>query len=190
MVRDRELAKHPGPKTQDPTLFSLPGKRRPINDWNRSHELDCADVFVALQRTGRLSHWQKYWSDEEYHLYLKRFGVEFDRRFELDGSDQVFFLEVDRGTEDIATIRKKIQCYVRLSQAYPDERFTVLFTVQGYRYHYDDLSRQNELLPVLAEAKRSNQLLVAVQTDVVEDPLGPIWTTPLDPTGKIDLLAL
>lgn len=181
------IIKHVARKQEDPNWYSLPGAVRPFNDQNRDHEIDCADMFVALKKTGKLDHWQKYWSKDEHALFLKRFHVEYDRRFELEDCEQVFFLEVDRGSESPDQIKKKIQDYTRMSVAYPQERFTVLFTVQGYiRDNNDDILRFNKLMPILANAKRGNQFLMAIHSEAVSDPLGNIWHSPWTEGNSLD----
>jgi hypothetical protein len=195
MVRDKELIVFKHEREQSlPNLYALPGTRKPVNaNHLYGHEMDCADVFVSLKRAfgEQLVRWQRRWDDEERKAIGERFGVWPDRIFELENSEQVFFLEVDRGTEELdKQIWPKLQDYAKLSTATPGQKFTVLFTAQGYRYHNSHQARVNELLPMLAKAKRGNQFVVCVHDDFVADPKSSCLVSPLAPDSKTHLLAL
>lgn len=194
MVRDKNILVFRTREQSFPNLYALPGTRKPVNDRNLyGHEMDAADCLVALKRAAGpgLVRWQRQWDPDERKFFGDRFGVWPDRVFELEQSEQVFYLEVDRGTEDLdKQIWPKVQDYIKLSTQYPKERFTVIFTAQGYRYHADDLARASELLGLMAKAKRGNQFLVTSHEEFLADPLGPVMSSPLDPTNKLTLTTL
>lgn len=184
------------------TLFALPGTRKPIDDKHLyGHEMDAADCFVALERTfgERLVRWQRHWDNTEEivagkterQFFGETLGVWPDRVFEIEDSDAVFYLEVDRGTEDLRKqIWEKLECYRDLSQAAKGSTFHVLFTVQGYRYDKEDMERLNRLLPLFREMQCGNMFVAALHGDFLADPAGDIFHTPLDPAKRLSFLAL
>lgn len=194
MVRDKELLVFRSREKSNPNLYALPGTKKPINDNNLyGHEMDCADVFVALQKIlkHKLFRWQKHWDKEERKFFGEKYGVWPDRVFEIDDNKQVFFLEVDRGTEDpYKQVWPKVQAYKKLTlQGIPGQAFTVLFTVQGYRYHDSANARLEELLPVLAKAQHSTQFLAALHEDFLANPLGDVFHSP-ESTTPLSILSL
>jgi hypothetical protein len=193
MVRDNEIRCHPAPRQQLlKNLYSLPGVKKPVNDQHLyGHEMDCADLFVALQKTGHLARWERRWDEDQRKALGDRFNVWPDRIFELDDTDDVYFLEVDRGTEEIdKQIKTKLEAYMRMGNALPGQSFRILFTAQGYRYHASDHARLQELLGHLDKLRRGNQILVGVHSEVLKDPLGNVWVSPVDPSKKLSLSGL
>lgn len=160
-----------------------------INPDNRDHELDCVDFLVALvealrPETERLAHWDYKWSEEELELYAVKNKMYFDRRFLLDSF--LYFLEVDNGTKSLRAIREQFERYVALSNAFPKERFTVLYTTQKYR----SVSAHARLLSVLriaGEMKRGNQFLIGLHEHAVVNPLVRMWRSPLNPDALISV---
>lgn len=184
-----------------PTLWAAPGVKKPIDPDFRQHELDCADLFVAYWRfhPQSLTHWDWAWQKDEqteYNIY-KKHSILYDRRMCLDG--KWFFWEVDRGTEDMDALKKKVEKYVKFSERFPDERFHVLFTLQYKRYGMQQSpevqaekirERGNALLALFEKAHRGHQFLVGLHTEVLEDPLGKVFVSPADVASPISLLDL
>jgi hypothetical protein len=158
-----------------------------INPDNRDHELDCVDWLIALvtalrPETDRLTHWDYKWSEEELELYAVKNKIYFDRRFILD--DYLYFLEVDNGTKSLKAIRDQLLRYVSLSNAFPKERFTVLYTTQKYRTTSAE-ARLNSVLRIAGEMKRGNQFLFGLQSDSLVNPLVKMWRSPVNPDELI-----
>src|ERR1019366_5538265 len=108
-------------------LFCLPEVDIPTNFYNRQHEIDCGDLFVAYFNTGKLQYWDALWQEDEKGI-KDNYRVWYDRRFQLD--DKLFFLEVDRGTEDLDAFETKIKKYLKLAQDHQGVNWYVLITVQ------------------------------------------------------------
>lgn len=188
MHADKQIARHEIAVPGAVAIWTLPKIKPPQNWYNREHELDCADVFVALAKTSKLLHWDSEWTDDEHKEFVRRFGVYYDRRFELDGSDKVFFLEVDRGSEDVATLADKVRKYVKLAHAFPKQPIQVLFTVQ--RYMRQDLKNRTEKIikHAIHPAKANEMFLVAPHDLFLKDPSAPVCITPSDWTKCVSLL--
>jgi hypothetical protein len=189
MVRDKALWKYRPVDRSRVTLFAL-NKTRQRYDESKlyGHEMDIADCFVALFKTGKLTHWQRKWDKEQVEYYGRKFSIYPDAIFQVEGLDQILFLEVDRGTMDPKEeIIPKLEKYVRYSKAHPDERFTVVFTAQGYRYEKEDEERRQALMPALAYMQRGNQFVCALHDDFLADPLGTVFHSPWnDPKNPLD----
>lgn len=190
MVADRELIVFRAREQSYPNLYAAPGTRKPINDRNLyGHEMDCADVFVALKRIygTRLVRWERD-MDKYRKREFSKFGVRPDRIFEIEDNNQVFFLEVDRGTEDLDIIIEKLEGYTALSNHYHTQPLTVLFTAQAYRYYNNDQDRLDDLVDCFKKASRGNQFIGAIHDHFVEDPTAAVWQSPLGSTLSIDML--
>lgn len=83
------------------------------------HEKTCADVFVALYRTGSLNGW-----GQQPVTGLKKTP---DRIFYL--GDELYFLEVEMGNHKEAQIREKLESYKRYYQQ-TREKFQLRFVVK------------------------------------------------------------
>ena len=165
-----------------PNLYALKGTRKAINDRALyGHEMDAVDCFVALRKAfgERLVRWERRWDRDDWETFAKKWGLLPDATFELDGDDRVWFLEVDRGTEEPDQLLDKLGRYVRFSNAHPGERFHVLFTAQAYRYDREDMDRVKRLLCVFAGLKRGNQFAAATQEAFLADPDGAVLNSPL-----------
>jgi hypothetical protein len=182
----REISKRDGKiNFNAPIIWSEPNTAKLFNPDNRDHELDCADFLVSLLEatnhdTSRLVHWDWQWADEEKEAYSVKNKFFFDRRFVLDG--HLYFLEVDRGTKDFSAVQAQFQRYVDFANAFPKERFTVLATAQSYRTTSAE-ARATMLFRLFGDLKRGNQFLVALHEHSLNNPLGKVWKSPLDPTG-------
>jgi hypothetical protein len=120
-------------------------------------------------------------------LNLKHYKVKYDARMVLNG--RVYLLEVDRGSEDLEQLTHKIRKYVAFADSLPSESFQVVFTLQKYRrMHFGN--RADAVIDLLARQKRRNMFVVARHSDVLADPLGPVFVSPLDPTKKQHLSEL
>lgn len=186
MKKDGMIVQHKPDNRIEPDLWSLKGARQPSNWYNRDHEIDCADLFISYKNTNQLAYWASRWEPEELHPFGETFSVYFDRRMELEDVDQVFFFEVDRGTEDLDTVKRKVEKYVALSNHLVGQGMTILFTVQGYRWTTSQ-TRLSRILSILRDARRGNQFLIAPHEEVLANPLGKVWISPVDGETKICL---
>jgi hypothetical protein len=187
MLKDDELVRHQINQPGAVALWSKKGVRPPRNWFNRQHEIDCADVFCALAKTGRLAYWDTQWSPSEYNEALKRHGVSYDRRFELKGSDFVYFLEVDRGTEDVSIIAEKARRYAKLADQ-NRQPFRVIFTLQSYRGS-DLAKRSRQLLQFGIHKAHHNWIFFLCSHQAfLEDPLGLVCVPASDSTKRVSLL--
>jgi len=184
VVRSKEISRREDKVNHNaPFIWSLKGVDMNINPDNRDHELDCVDFLVSLvtalrPETDRLTHWDYKWSDEELEVYAVKNKIYFDRRFILDGYQ--YFLEVDNGTKSLKAIREQLERYVALSNAFPKERFTVLYTTQKYRSVSAE-ARLKSVMKILTDLRRGNQFLVALHAHATTNPLAGIWRSPLAP---------
>lgn len=180
--------------TTMPNLYCLPGTRRPMGDTQYvGHEWDAANCFVALRRAlgDRLTRWSKPELDPDWSTDIaKQFEVRPDRVFEIEGVDQVFMLEVDRGSEESVWKKpwRKFEGYMAMSRALKGQRFTVLWTCQAYRYDKADQDRVADLLPLVEKARAGRMFMMTTQSDFWDDPTGAIFQT--DREKGISLLSL
>jgi len=185
-------------------LWSKPGVKDIINPDNRAHEIDCADLYVAYWRYApdRMRSWDAHWQDDEiqeYKVYTQG-SVLYDARMHFDG--RWFFWEVDRGTEGMNTLEEKVDNYIRLFDGLKlskDVRLHVLFTLQFERYGmgYSPeekkkaiAKRAKALLQMFHDRRRSQQFLVARHSEVLADPLGPVFVSHQDATTPLSLTDL
>lgn len=180
MRKDKQVVKHEIPVPGAVSLYTLPGVKPPRNWYNREHELDCGDIFVTLAKTGRLAHWDSEWTDEEYESISKKFGVNYDRRFELKDSDTIYFLEVDRGTENFDILADKCRKYVKLLKAASDQPMRVLFTMQGYEGQDVQKRCQKLMQHCIQPTHQSDLFLVAPHDLFLTDPFGPVCVSARD----------
>jgi hypothetical protein len=165
-------------------MLKTPNMKFPGNWYNRRHELSCADVFTSLYPTGHLEHWDYKWSPQEHeHYAIDKHRVYYDRKFVA--FNNVFLLEVDRGTEDSNQIDEKIEKYLTFAKAFQNEYFFVIITVQGSRY-YNLKKRFTWMLEVLKDRHVGYQFLVADHDVFLKNPLGQV----LGCANAPDLLAL
>lgn len=184
----------------DEELFSK-DKRIPIDSDNRDHELDCVDFFIALLAAlypdnHRLCHWDYSWSKSELAaLNIKdSYKLYYDRRFVLDLSEagdqtdkRVHFLEVDRGTKDMESVRAQFQRYKRFFDQVAKNDEMLLVTAQKYRFRTDKF-RQDDIVKLLQSLKFGRRAAVALQRDASVNPLARIWLR-VDDTTKLLTLA-
>ena len=105
-----------------PNLYALKGTRKPINDRHLfGHDMDVVDCFVALRRAfgGRLERWERRWDKEQRAYFGDKWKLWPDAVFELADNETVYFLEVDRGSEEADQIEDKLARYVAFSKAHP-----------------------------------------------------------------------
>jgi hypothetical protein len=159
----------------DPEYYCLP-KIRALSRFNHLHERLCADLYVAYETSGQLSHWEK---PEDYDEYVE-LGLKPDRAMVLkDGT--LCFWEVDRGGEPYKTIRSKVEKYIKLSQLHPGKRFHVIFTTIDDKQTAK--SRCAAILDLLEEYKRGDQFLTTPHAWALNEPLGQVFLSPLHPMG-------
>lgn len=170
-----------------PKVWMLPNISYPQNFYTRTHEIDVADLFVAYER--HVSHWDTEWGKlEREQLNIPHYRVNYDARMVLGG--KVYLWEVDRGTMDIEEkLFAKVDKYIQFSESLPPDAMQVVFTMQKYR-RMKLKNRAHLLLEYIASKKRRNQFIVAMHSDVLADPLGAVFVSPLDPLSKRNLSEL
>lgn len=199
------------PSSLDEEQFSR-DKRIPIDADNRDHELDCADFLVALlislyPEQHRLSHWDYSWSKTERADFridehkvdgksYKGYGVNFDRRFMLDLSEnadksdrRLHFLEVDRGTKDPDKVYQQFARYQRFFDQMANNDEMLLVTAQRYRFRTDE-DRKQDLLTLLAKAQLGSRAAVALHKDALVNPMSRVWFRSDDPKNARTLAEL
>lgn len=188
------------PSSVDEERFST-DKRIPIDSDNRDHELDCADFLIALLSglypdNQRLCHWDYSWSAGELKdLHITdNYKMYYDRRFVLDLSEagdstdkRVHFLEVDRGTKDMGSVREQFKRYKEFFNNVARHDEMLLVTAQRYRFRTDK-ARQDEIVKLLADLKFGKRAAVALQRDAKVNPLSKIWMR-VDDTTQLMTLA-
>ena len=187
MHKDKEIHRDREHNNQ-PYLWMLPGTVFPQNFYTRQHEIDVSDTFVALYP--HVTHWDSEWgSTEREALNIPKYRVNYDARMVLNG--KLYLWEIDRGSEDFEALEAKVKKYVAFSDSLGAETspFQVIFTLQKYR-RMSLGNRADALLDLLASKKRRNQFLVAKHSDVLTNPLGAIYVSPLDITQKRTLADL
>jgi hypothetical protein len=176
----------PDYRGKNPDLWSLPGRRQPFNWYSRQHEIDCAELFVSFIKTKCIDHWDVGWQNDEQ--VFKKFKVNYDRRVEIAGISNVIFIEVDRGTEDMEKLRRKIEKYIRLSDS-TNQGMNVVFTLQDYRWA-NMQSRADHLIRVLQGFKRGNQFVATPYAALLADPLSDCLVSPVDPSVSLSFYDL
>ena len=147
-----------------------------LRNTTHEHERACADVYVTYHLSWTVRFWETVPADEYLQLGLKP-----DRASTIEG--RIIFWEVDKGTETLSVIRKKVERYIQLSQLHPNQKFYVIFTASKDR-------ARSILLDVLPPFKRGNQFLVAEHKSVVERPMEAVFVSPLDPTKWLSIFDL
>jgi hypothetical protein len=179
MADDKEIHSDRDHNNQ-PLIWMLPGTTFPQNFYTQRHEIDIADLFVAYYP--HVSHWDTEWGAlEREQLRIPHYRVNYDARMVLNG--KVYLLEVDRGSEDLEQLAAKVKKYIAFADSLPDESFQVVFTLQKYRrMHFGH--RADAVLDLFARQKRRNMFVAARHSDVLADPLGAVFVSPLDPSKK------
>lgn len=154
-------------------LIMFPKDRSPsAMGWQ--HEIDRGDIYVALHKAGKLTSYRWNWHIEEYRGFAKNHRLNPDARFELEGSDKLFFLEVDRGTEFWSEeLDTKIDKYARLQVSMPQNPFVVLFTLQA-KPGMSIRERALKFNQKFHELGRGFCFAIAPHSMFLEDPLGPV----------------
>jgi hypothetical protein len=84
---------------------------------------------------------------------------------------------------DFEQLGAKIDKYCAFADSLGGEALQVIFTLQKYR-RLSLGNRADRLLQMLARKKRRNMFLVAKHEDVLADPRGAVFVSPLDPMAK------
>lgn len=187
MLKDKELEKF-REHNNEPYVWHLPTNPPPPHNWySRKHEIDVGDLFVTYYPY--ITHWDTKWGQlEKEKLNIPRYRVHYDARMVLDG--RVYLWEVDRGTEDIdVQLEDKIDKYIDFAHSLPYGAFQVLITLQKYR-RMNLTNRAGRVAALLAEKKRGYQFLFALHEQVIANPLGPVFGSPLAPEVPDTLQAL
>jgi len=147
-----------------------------LRNTSHEHERAAADLYVTYQLASMIKFWESVPADEYLELGLKP-----DRASTLEG--RIIFWEVDKGTETLNVIRKKVERYIELSKLHPNNRFYVIFTATRER-------ARSILLDVLPAYKRGDQFLVAEHRSVVERPTEAVFVSPKDPNKWLSIYDL
>jgi len=172
-------------------LYMLNLREAPaLQNWY--HEIDCADLFVSYHKTGLMLSWASKWNPDQWNAFAKNVRINYDRKLELKGCQQVVFFEVDKGNETPdKDIRNKIEKYITLANTVSDP-FVVIFTLQdnpGRKRR--DYIRATLLEKTFSRAKRGRQFLLCNHEDLVFDPLGKhLVCDPGDNARKFSILDL
>ena len=164
------------PREQNSPLYFHEPRTLGLRNTNHEHERACADLYVTYSLTWNVRFWELMPHPEYIELGLKP-----DRVSNIDA--RIVFWEVDRGTETLAVIRRKVERYIELSRLHRDRKFYVIFTATRGR-------AKSILLDVLPDFRRGNQFLVAEHQAVVERPYDAVFVSPLDPTKWLSIPAL
>ena len=158
-----------------PDYYHLP-KTRALSLHGHKHEKLCGDLYVAFETTGQLHYWDKPEDYEEYETL----GLKPDRAMILTGGE-ICFWEVDRGGEVYRIIQQKVEKYIQLSRLHPDKRFHVIFTTIDDKQTAK--SRCAGILDLLEDFRRGDQFLTLPHRWAVEEPLNPVFMSPLNRMG-------
>jgi len=154
-------------------LIMLP-KDRPPSVMGWQHEIDRGDIYVALHKTGKLTSYRWKWHPTEYQGFAKLHKLYPDGRFELQGSDYIFFLEVDRGTEFWSDeLNTKIEKYAGLQDSMPQNPFVVVFVIQA-KPGMDIKERAANFRSAFGELGRGHKFVITPHQLFLKDPLGDV----------------
>jgi hypothetical protein len=149
-------------------------KDKPPSVMGWQHEIDRGDLYVALHKTSKLTSYRWNWHIEEYRGFAKDHRLNPDSRFELEGSDKIYFLEVDRGTEFWSDeLDTKIEKYAGLQDSMPQIPFVVLFTVQ-VKPGMSMKDRAAKFNQKFHELGRGHRFTVTPHSLFLTDPLGTV----------------
>jgi hypothetical protein len=155
-----------------PALVMLDTQRPPaFQNWD--HEIARGDVYVAFQKTNLLTHWDSSWDISEYHNFAKNHRINYDMRMELEGSDMVYFWEVDMGSETRHELINKIEKYAGLQDSMPQNPFAVLIAIET-----SNEAMQKKLQRVVGWCKehgRGHRFLVGSLESLTARPLGDLF---------------
>ena len=174
-------------------------RNRPyIKDTTLLHELELMDVCAAFAVAVRnqtshhlqgLSTWPALFAFHTFRHHRK-VTVRPDGYITLydhHGQEIAFFVELDRGTEQLKTLLTKVKAYYDYSRSgrYTDWRrtfpgdhhhqpaFRLLFIVKS-------AYRRKNIAELLLKHGFRQLVWIAVFEDAIRDPLGPIWQRPSD----------
>jgi Replication-relaxation len=154
----------------DKLIMSPKDKPPSVMGWQ--HEIDRGDIYVALHKTGKLTSYRWKWHIDEYRGFAGAHKLQPDGRFELEGSDKMFFLEVDRGTEFWSDeLDTKIEKYAGLQDSMPNQPFVVLFTIQ-VKAGMSVRERAAKFNQKFHELGRGHCFAIAPHSMFLTDPLG------------------
>lgn len=192
MKNDGLVKRHPRKSEYEAALWSLPGIKKPIGAQFREHYIDTTNLLVKYWEP---QHWDEKWMEEDFQTYtIDQTVPMYDAR--MKKWNTVFYWEVDRGTEEMEELFEKVNKYIKLSNKHPNDKFHVIFTMQYFRFGIDQSPEQRlkklrdrsyELVEYLGAKKRGNQFLVAWHDQVIADPYGPVFISPLNPNVPISL---
>jgi hypothetical protein len=149
-------------------------KDKPPSVMGWQHEIDRGDIYVALHKTGKLTSYRWNWHIEEYRGFAKNHKLQPDGRFELEGTEKIIFLEVDRGTEFWSNeLDAKIEKYAGLQSSMPQNSFVVLFTIQT-KPGMSIQERAQKFNQRFRELGRGHCFTIAPHGMFLKEPLGDV----------------
>ena len=186
------VKRHPRKSEYEPTLWSLPGHKKPISPLTRQHYIDTTNLLVAYWQP---QHWDEKWLEADHENYEIDSKVPmYDAR--MKKWDKVIYWEVDRGTEEMDVLYEKVDKYIAFCERHNDNESHVVFTLQYFRFGEEQSDAQRlkklkersyALLDYLAQKRRGNQFLVAWHDQVLATPYGDVFVTPLKPESASSL---
>jgi hypothetical protein len=173
-VKLEEMKTNSGKRIRNIDKLAMFPKDKPPSVMGWQHEIDRGDVYVALHRTGKVTSYRWNWHIDEYRDFAKNHRLSPDGRFELEGSDKVFFLEVDRGTEFWTNeLDEKISKYAGLQDSMPQTPFVVLFVVQ-VKMGMSIQERAERFRQTFKKLGRGHLFVITPHELFVKDPLGEV----------------
>jgi hypothetical protein len=161
------------PDTRPPRI-SVDRTERIIGSRKLAHLLGTNQLFIDLTahtRTDPGARLARWWSEQHATAVHARAGIQPDGHgvWTAAGREVGFFLEHDRGTENLTTVLRKLRGYEQLAGYGP--RYPVLLRVPGRR-------REQHLLDALAGVPTAMPVATGIHA---EHPAGPAWTLASDP---------
>jgi hypothetical protein len=153
---------------------SIDRTERIIGSRKLAHLLGTNQLFIdlaAYARTDDNAALARWWSEQHTTAVYARSGIQPDGHgvWVAGGREVGFFVEHDRGTENLGTVLKKLRGYEQLAAYGP--RYPVLLRVPGRR-------RERHLLDALAGVPTAMPVATGIHG---EHPAGPAWTLAADP---------
>ncbi|WP_432844318.1 replication-relaxation family protein [Dactylosporangium sp. CA-092794] len=153
---------------------SIDRTERIIGSRKLAHLLGTNQLFIdlaAYARTDDNAALARWWSEQHTTAVYARSGIQPDGHgvWIAGGREVGFFVEHDRGTENLGTVLKKLRGYEQLAAYGP--RYPVLLRVPGRR-------RERHLLDALAGVPTAMPVATGIHG---EHPAGPAWTLAADP---------
>jgi hypothetical protein len=170
-VKMEEMKTNSGKRIRNIDKLVMFPKDRPPSVMGWQHEIDRGDIYVAINKTGKVTSYRWNWHIDEYRGFAKDHRLNPDGRFELEGSPYVWFLEVDRGTEFWSNeLDEKISKYAGLQDSMPQTPFVVIFVIQT-KPGMSIQERAKRFNETFHQHGRGHRFCITPQQLFVKDPL-------------------